>query len=52
MDNDDLAPGADLGELPPPIGQQALIDQNGQANVALLQQNGQSLLGTHRPVGQ
>ena len=37
MENDDLAPNsADLGELPPPVGQQALIDQNGQVNLALL----------------
>ena len=32
MENDDLGPGADLGELPTPIGQQALINQNGQRN--------------------
>ncbi len=29
MENDDLGPGGDLGELPPPVGQHALIDQNG-----------------------
>ena len=46
MENDDLGPGGDLGELTPPVGQHALIDQYGQANVALPQQNGQSLLGT------
>ena len=41
MENDDLAPTSiDLGELPPPVGQQALIEQIGQANVALLSQNG------------